>query len=393
MQGTRVLPVLLALAAATGFLIHSRGGKTAPDDGPFADIRGFVERASGLRFKYGPAPVFLESDSALPARVEDYLDRRFGPSGLAHRTRALELLGALPAGQNLRGQFLAVEVVGARTWFDDLDGILYLVPGFNPAEDSDRAAMARGLCRLLFFQHHGAATPPGDDRWFAWRGVAGGLAASVEASYRRTRPELAGVPTSAETEREATLMSLPLYVHGVAQFPEFEGRDFLETPGARDAILTHPPARSDLFFRSFETTDSLLAELSSSASGARAPAAGMPSPDIPAPYLTESLGALGVRLLFERHGDFDQATALAANLESDTYTLFANGTGDHLLWMVRFTDPELAGQAHDLLRPWLNEAAPPSDERFRKISLVDSSLLLFNCSDQSSLEELMKFVP
>ncbi|NNM30676.1 MAG: hypothetical protein HKO57_14235, partial [Akkermansiaceae bacterium] len=211
----------------------------------------------------------------------------------------------------------------------------------------------------------------------AWRGVAGGLGASNEAAYRQSIPGEADIPTSAETEREASLMSLPIYLHGIAQFPVFEGKDFLEIPGARATILAHPPASTDWFLREFESVEALCRDLERRADAPPDAPPAMP-PDIPDPTLVESLGALGARLLFERHGDFAQASTLAARLEADIYVLFSTGTGDHLRWTARFAAPRDAEQARALLTAWLEQDSPSSDPRSKQIVVDGATLVLSN---------------
>ena len=116
------------------------------------------------------------------------------------------------------------------------------------------------------------------------------------------------------------------------------------------------------------------------------------SPRLPATgksLLEESLGAYAVQILLEWLADFDQARALALDWRGDRYRLFANGSGDHLLWACRWKDEKSARRAAAILEA----RRPDGEERSISISTHGTITVVANCADQETLDELLAHDP
>jgi hypothetical protein len=385
MKGTVALPILVVGAVAAGGLLHlgkqrsARPASTASD--PAGDIRPFVEKETGLSFQSAPS-ILRISDGDLRPVIGASLDERFGPDGLAHRSRAYDLLQLLPPGQNLRGLLIAAHGAGARAWFDDRTGLIHTIAGFDPSRPDDRATLVRLHARqLLSRKHPPPARHPGDDAWITRSAIHGGIAAGVHARFIGTTGAGNALPTAEETEREAILLSLPVYLHNLVQVGGMQGRDFVEarrTDGSSpwQGILDHPPARS---------LDLLATEVPST-----------PPPALPeTPGTTvfeESLGAYATMLLLERLSDYLLAEGVAPAWRGDHYRLFATGTGDHLVWICRWTDPEAARSAGDIIRNTLStspaDPAYGTERRHTRLFTTGATTLFLNCADPRTLDAI-----
>ena len=381
MKGLPTLAALLLCAAGGGALIYCLRSKNspAPAPSPRPAAAAFVENAVGLRFASPPRTARVPA-GALFDRIDAHLDRRFGPHGLDHRTRALELLGLLPPDRHLRDALLTAHTAGARGWFDPFDGTILLLDDFDPDHPPDRAVLHRLLTRNLLHQHAPPLAPAlPDDAWRARLGLHRAIAAAVEDRLREAEPESFAVPDPAQTEREAVLLGLPVYVHNLAQFHHFQVPDFLET-----RLAANPEALPDLVRNPPATTLELLGGDPGVAAAPQLP----PRPEI---LLEESLGALGVRILLEWLADYDQAAALAPAWRGDLYRLSSNPHGRHLLWICRWTGPETARAAAAILN---SRHAPAGGDRRHRTLAVRGTLTVFaNCADPETLAALLAEAP
>ena len=290
MKGTQALPLLLVGALAAGGVLYvgkrqSAGpGSATPD--PMEQLRAFTERETGLTFHSAPSIVPIPANE-LREVIGGSLDRRFGPDGLIHRSRAYELLQLVPPGQDLRELLIAAQGAGARAWFDEQSGTIHTIAAFDPSRPDDRATLVRLLTRQLCHRTNPPpATHPGDDAWITRQAIHGGIAAGVQARFNQDDGGRFALPTAEETEREAILLSLPVYLHNLVQIGGLQGRDYVEARRIEGAApwqqaLNQAPARSlDLFTTAVPSTP------------------GPPLPETPGTTVfQESLGAYSSMLL------------------------------------------------------------------------------------------------
>ena len=384
MKGAHALPILLACAVAAGATLYYGRSRSETDPPPVAETTSaeqFVQQETGLAFDELPGP-FPVSQDDLTALVGAHLDQRFGPDGLTHRSRAFDLLQLLPPGENLRGLYLAMHTAGARAWFNNQDGAIYVVDSFDPARTDDHATLARMRTRQLLHQRFPPPEDhPGDDAWIAREAVHAGIAASVQARFVTRGSGRSSLPTSEETEREATLLGLPVFVHNLAQLGSYLGRDFAEAH-RQDG----PEPWKDLLASPQPPTLLLLAN--------DHPATAPPTlPDTPGtPVFEESLGAYPTQLLLERLTDYLQSEKVSPLWRGDRYRLFTTGTGDHLVWVCQWATPEAAGYAADLIRNTLSPTpADPAlglEPRHTAITTTGTTLLFLNCADAATLDSI-----
>lgn len=384
MKGAGTLATLIGLAIAAGIVLvltrHQDPGTGIPEAArPPHEL--YVESVIGLPFK---APPLIQpvSQEVLIAEIETTLDEQFGPGGLARRTRALELLGFDDfATRSLRDELIALEAGGVRGWLNERDGSIVVPADFDEGKIHDRVILHGLLTRLLVHQH----TPPtigrlSDDEWIARRGLHAAIAESVEARLRAENRLAFDLPSPLQTEREALILALPTYLHPVGGLPleKGEARIFLEA-----RVRTGARALTDLIREPPQTTLELLGGDPSTISPPRLPS----NPGKNAQVLfEESLGSLGVQTLIEWLDTYEQAQALALLMRGDRYRLFANPSGDHLIWVCRWETPQAAARAAEILsRRTRTEGDPP---RAYSVTVHDRITVLANCADAQTLEEI-----
>jgi hypothetical protein len=379
MKGPHLLLTLLLLAAGAGALLHFNRG--LPDTPPAAiesdTLASFLERESGLTFKAPPQTILLPGQELI-ALLDQSLTRRFGPEGLTHRSKAFALLSLLPPGQDLRGQWITATSAGQLGWFDDHTGIIYLPENFQSNTVAKHATLVRLTARALLHQHQPPPeTPLSDDQAAAREAIHGGIAAVLEARFREHQEAGSPLPTQAEIEREAALLSLPLYLHNLVQLPVMQGKDFVEEQLAQEKTL------AQILREAPQATSALL-----KTNAATAPAPALPA--VPGLLLQESLGAYASQLLFERLSDYVLAEELGTAWEGDQYLYYQGTEGNNLYWISQWASAEEAAKAAALLRAESTPPAPGQKQiRFRRVILEGATLKFANCADQSTLDAVL----
>ncbi len=384
MKGAGTLALLGFLAALSGIgLVLTRHSESPP--GGSGSGRSphelYIEEAIGLRFKT-PAVIQAVSQDFLIAEVEANLDGQFGPGGLARRTRAFELIGLLPTARSLRREMLALETGGVRGWFDDRTGNIFVPEDFDPDDLHDRVELHDLLTRLLLHQH----APPSigrlpDDEWIARRGLFAAIAESVKARTRSENRETFDLPTTLQTERSALILGLPLYLLHLAELPLEQGlaRVFLEA-----RVQTGARVLGDLVQEPPRTTFELFGGDSSVLATPRLP----PLSQV---QLEESVGALMVQVLLEWLDSYEQARALALLWRGDHYRLYADESGDNVIWICNWATPQAAQRAGEILEPAPNSSdAPAAGRRFRSLIVEGASTIYANCASAESLGALIR---
>ncbi len=322
------------------------------------DLISFVEKDLGLAFKKPPTAE-LASPADFRDTVEQNLNLVYGQDGLGTMERTWELLGLLPAGQNLLSQWIVIETVGARGIFDLTTGKILLAEDYQAGSIQETGVLVRLLVRQLLAQNSPKTSWSSEDEWNAWLGTTRGAAINVEARYLRRR----GEPASIDRAREDILSVLPSAVQGLANFPYLEGHDFVESHylKSRSALLQilQNPAQATLTII---------------------------RPDHPAPpqrpvsiaqngQSTNRIGALGLRLLLDPILGMDRASRFAAEWRSDEYLY----DQDRLRWHLKLGSTELTEELHSLFEkealPILRKTQP---ERTIEISYEGSRFTFIN---------------
>ncbi len=382
MKGAATLASLLAAAIAAGLLLVLLGpdppSNAATPEESTLSTESYVEETLGLRFKTVPEVRRVPMDLWLD-RVSENLSAQFGPGGLARRSRALELIGFHEFSRHPMEKGLsALQSIGLRGWLDEREGALLIASDFDEKEAEDRVIFHGLLTRLLLHQH----TPMiigrlSDDEWFAQSGLYSAIAESIKAKLREESREFFALPTSLITERESLLASLPIYLAALGELPQEQGiaRIFLETR-LRTRVRTLPDLIEDPPRSTFE----LLGGDPSAIIPVTLPAP-LPSQ---ANQLEESLGALQIQTLIEWMESYEQAQALALLWRGDRYRLFANSSGDHLLWVCRWETEAAATRASEILSR--RNDPPGKSERHFSVLTRGKTTIMINCADSQTLE-------
>ena len=386
MRGTGSLLILLIAAVAAGVLLvvfkPDQLPRTDTQNGAAPSAEAYVEEILRLRFKAAPVLLPVPRETWL-ARVDANLSAQFGPGGLARRSRALDLLGFREfSGQSLRQGLSALHSIGLRGWLDAAEGALLLAEDFDETQTEDEVLLHGLLSQLLIEQISPMAIGQlSDDEWIAESALRSAISESITAKLREEKRESFLLPTSLVTERESLLAGLPIYLAALGELPQERGaaRIFVET-----RLRTQSRTLPDLIKNPPRSTLELLGGDHSSIAPVTLPA--LPSNHVN--QLEESLGALQVQTLIEWMESYEQAQALALLWRGDRYRLFANSSGDHLIWICRWETETAADRASEILTRLNDDSHTP--KRFISIS-VDGNITTFtNCADSETRDLLLQ---
>ncbi|MCH2064133.1 MAG: hypothetical protein MK194_10460 [Roseibacillus sp.] len=384
MKGVGTLTSLIVAATAAGVLLvllsPDPKAVETKDQETGLSTEAYVEDTLGLQFKTAPE-IHRVSQEIFLAKIDENLAAQFGAGGLARRSRALELIGFHEfGGHSMRDGLIALQSIGVRGWLDEREGQLLIPNDFNIEEIEDRVILHGLLARLLVHQHSPLVIGRlSDDEWIAQSGLHSAIAESMKAKLRDESREAFELPTSLVTEREALLASLPIYLSALGELPQERGiaRIFLETrlrTGSRTlpSLIEAPP----------QSTLQLLGGDPSAVSPVTIPA---PLVDQET-QLEESLGAFQLQTLIEWLESYEQAQALALLWRGDRYRLFANSSGDHLLWICGWETEAAATRAAEILSR--RHDNPNASKRFFSMIARGKTTILINCADDKTLKSI-----
>ena len=384
MKGTGSLLLLIMAAITAGVLLVVFKPDQLPrssgqdEDEPSAE--SYVEEILRLRFKSPPVLLQVPKGAWL-ARVDANLSTQFGPGGLARRSRALDLIGFREfSGQSLREGLSALQSVGLRGWLDSAEGALLLADDFDETQTEDRVLLHGLLAQLLIEQISPMALGQlSDDEWIAESALRSAISESITAKLRDEERESFLLPTALITERESLLAGLPIYLAALGELPQERGaaRIFVET-----RLRTKSRTLPNLIKNPPRSTLELLGGDHSSIAPVTLPSL---RPEH-ANQLEESLGALQVQTLIEWMESYEQAQALALLWRGDRYRLFANSSGDHLIWVCRWETATAARRASEILSKLDDSPNPP--KRFISVSVDGNTTIFTNCADSETRDLL-----
>ena len=386
MKGVGTLASLTGAATAAGTLLvllkpDPQSAATKEQETGLS-IEAYVEDTLGLRFRTTPEIHRVAQEVSL-SRIEENLAAQFGPGGLARRSRALELMGFHEfAGRSMGEGLTALQSTGVRGWLDERENHLLIPNDFNEKEVEDRVILHGLLARLLVHQHSPMVIGRlSDDERIAQSGLHAAIAESLKAKLREESREAFEVPTSLVTTREALLASLPIYLATLGELPQERGvaRIYLET-----RLRTESRTLPDLIEDPPQSTFELLGGDPSAIAPVTIPA----PPVDQETQLEESLGALQIQTLIEWLESYEQAQALALLWRGDRYRLFANTSGDHLLWVCRWETEAAAIRAAEILSR--RHEKPGAPRRCFFMVSQGKITVLANCADDETLESIKK---
>ncbi len=296
-----------------------------------------VEKDLGLHFTATPAIQRIAAD-ALRDRIGAEIESRFGPEGLQDRQESYSLIGLLRPDDDLFAQLTAVTALGNIAWFDPSSGEGWMLDKTDLKNIPDQAALLRLLARMLLHQQF----PPPDDypgdeparaREALFQGAASGVQARFMAEMART---IGFMPMKENIELEQLLAALSPFIQGLTNFPNLEGKgyaDSLHIKGnpALHAAFRQPPLTTRSIFLPSEVN---------------LPPPPLTLPITPEePFLSESLGQLGLRLWLEPFGDVGAASEIAMTWKNDRYILFPDGeSSSAVLWEIELDSPAATDQ-------------------------------------------------
>ncbi len=302
-----------------------------------AELISRVEDDLGLQFRTTPAVQRISAEE-LRDRISAEIESRFGPQGLQDRQESYSFIGLLRPDNDLLAQLTAAASLGKSVWFDGGTGEGWMLDKTDLKNIPDQAALCGLLARILQHQHFPPPEDyPGDDAARAREALHQGSASGVQARFMAEMARTIGfMPMKQDLASEYLLAAVSPFIVGLTNFPNLEGKayaDFLYLRGndALHAALRQPPV----------TTRAVLlpGELYS-----KPPAITLPTPP-EEPFLSESVGMLGLRLWLEAFGDVGVANEIAMAWKNDRYLLFPDGeSASALIWEIELESASAADQ-------------------------------------------------
>ena len=321
------------------------------------ELIDYVEKDLNLVFLKTPK-VRLADDSEFLNSAENDLNLVYGQDGLGEIERVWELLGILPAGQNLQGALMMAETVAARGIFSLSQNEILLTPDFNPDELEDGASLVGLLVRSLLLQNFPDLRWSNLDAWNAWLAVHRGTATNSRGRFFRrkaaTLPEEDRKARSlVNRAREDLLLQLPAALQSWVNFPNLDGSRFIGEKyiESREALL-------NTFRTPPQTTLGIIA------------------PQVGVTARAEAgIGALGLRLMLEAFLDSDLTDQAVLSWRSDRYAFI----DDRLRWELTLGSADSAEQLYEAMQVELLPAMQAVQPE-REITLTQdrSSLILTN---------------
>ncbi|MBJ7394603.1 MAG: hypothetical protein JHC76_01050 [Akkermansiaceae bacterium] len=300
-----------------------------------------AEKECGLRYLSSPILHRIAAEE-LRDRISAAIESRLGPSGIDDRQESYKLIGWLRADDDLLEQLTSVRAAVAGGWFDDVTGEGWVTDRFDLRNIPEQAVLMGILSRILLFQHFPSSPSyPGDDAARAREALHQGVAAGSEARfYAASALAIGFLPLKENSELKQLMASLSPFMQGLVQFPNVTGKAYSESLYVRgndslQSVLRSPPL----------TTYSILF---SSGSASDPKALGLPS--LPEePFLTETAGALGLRLWLVDSGAAELVDQIAMNWKNDRYLLFPDGEESvAVLWDIELENASAADKLEAL---------------------------------------------
>ena len=187
-----------------------------------------VERIRGLRFERRPTARLVTPAQARREGLRE-LSRAVSPARVEAEGEALELLGLLPPGTDLRAveeKVLQGEVAGY--YNPRIPGRVSVVRG-RAGGTLGEVTLAHELVHALEDQRYGLREPESglDDRTLAYQALAEGTATAAMTAYA-TRHVSAGDLFVDALATGSAGEDLPPYVQATLEFPYLAGQDFVE---------------------------------------------------------------------------------------------------------------------------------------------------------------------
>lgn len=383
---TRLVPAVASIALtvlvlAAVVLVDRSGGDPAADARPTASpspspapaetlaqqlerVQRIVADVRELEFTADPE-VTVVTPRELAAQVEEQV-AGYTPDEADLDRRILELLGAIPAGTDLRGLLVTALSEQVAGYYDPATGDLVV----GAADPSVRVGRIEEITLAHELQHALADQRLGlpeldiegdDDAVLARQALVEGdatvtMQAYVEAGFSPVDRLFIARESVELLEQLAGMTDLPAYLERSLVFPYEEGAAFvsalLDDGGwpAVDAAYADPPATTlEVLF-----PDRYLAGVTATVPE--------PGPDLPPPWRrarTTTLGAADLLFLFEAPGGdpargLEDARGLAGRWEGGRLDLWVNGDRSAVSVAIATDGPALC----DAVTTWLDRADP-----------------------------------
>jgi hypothetical protein len=263
----------------------------------------------------------------------------------------------------------------------------------------NRVILAHELTHALQDQHFHLSELPldvkdNDDRAFAAAALVEGEATVVMTEYMLKNfsvNNLGGTIASLFTQNMEELAKAPLYLREMLLFPYLKGQDFTMAllgrggyPRISEAYQHAPESTAQIFH-----PEKYLTEPRERPVRIRFPEGAKPERT---PIARNTLGEIGIRLLFTRWLDEAIGESIAAGWRGDRYMAFNSGAGVSIVWKSEWSSDDDAVEFSDGLRRYVSARYGKNvGERSIVVERTGESVLFVDAVDKNIRNYLRKF--
>jgi hypothetical protein len=321
-----------------------------------------------------PVPGRVLERTALIGRVKEHVAREVPPDALRREGQALQILGLVPEKFDYAAATFALLEQQLAGYYEPADATMYMA-GDLVGDNAD-ATLAHELVHALQDQHFDLKTrskyrPGESDHLGASSALAEGDATSVMIDFLLRRQPLAAGKTAIDLpERFFVDQVFGAIATGEAVDTPHVMRSSLVAPYVEGTLFVHALRRKggwamvDRAWREPPTTSEQILHVAKWETHEPELAIAPPSPPAAAGWDaldTDTMGELGLRLLYEEWMPPDRAKEVAAGWGGDRAVLYGKGDEVALGMHVRFDAPEgsaLAGRSFAWIKSAWPTAAP-----------------------------------
>lgn len=324
-----------------------------------------VEQIRGLKF-LKPVHYDVVTRDTIHKAVGDRLSQQYSDQDFVNMATGLASIGLLEEGFPLKETYLNLLGEQIAAFYDQHEHKLYMFEDASLEQMQNRVILAHELVHALQDQHFELNKMPlevkdNDDRAFAAAALIEGEATMVMSEYMLKNfslRDLKGTVASLFAQNMEELGKAPLYLRELLLFPYMRGQEFamvIQAHGGYEGL-------TEAYRRPPESTSQILHPEKFLASPRQDPVRiTLPTETSQGdkPIVQNTIGEIGVRILFTRWGDEETGKRVASGWAGDRYATFRHGEGKEesvsVIWKSVWDSARNAQEYADALRNYVEK--------------------------------------
>ncbi len=357
-----------------------------------------VEKIRGLKFL---RPVDYETVTRKEVRdtVASKISQQYTDENFAEMAIALAAIGLLPERFPLKEKYLDLLGEQIAAFYDQHEHKLFMFEDASLDKMENRVVLAHELTHALQDQHFHLSKLPldvkdDDDRAFAAAALVEGEATVVMTEYMLRNfsvSDLRGTIASIFTQNLEELAGSPLYLREMLLFPYLRGQEFAMVLQARggyqqisDAYRQVPESTAQILH-----PEKYLAEPRELPVRIRFTDGGVFGQK---PIFQNTLGEIGVQLLFTKWIDEETGSSIASGWRGDRYAVFNLGDASSVVWKSEWRNENEAQEFADGLRRYVAARyGRNAVNRAISVERTGKSVLFIDSENAKIREQLREF--